>query len=91
MYPGFPVRGVGRGGLPWGGGMGRTWGGGRGWMWRSYAAGAYPPPASSVPYGVGPVLGQGDELEALRNQAEALRSQLEAINARINQLQEQQK
>jgi len=91
MYPGFPVRGAGRGGLPWGGGMGRTWGGGRGWMWRSYAAGAYPPPAGSVPYGVDPVLGQADELEALRSQAEALRNQLEAINARINQLQEQQK
>lgn len=27
--PGAPLRGVGRGGVPWGGGRGRCWGGGR--------------------------------------------------------------
>lgn len=34
-YPWIP-RGVGRGGLPWGGGRGRCWGGGRGWFVRRW-------------------------------------------------------
>ncbi|MBN2583782.1 MAG: DUF5320 domain-containing protein [Planctomycetes bacterium] len=87
------VRGLGRGGLPWGGGRGfgggRGWGRGmgrgmgRGWWGRSfgYAAAPYaaPPVAAGVP--------AETELQWLRDQAEGMRQGLEEIGRRIAELE----
>ncbi|MDI6840599.1 MAG: DUF5320 domain-containing protein [bacterium] len=82
---GFPGFGVGRGGLPWGGGRGRTFGGGRGWWWRGfygfglpYAYPYYPQPTAQ------------EELQVLKEQANALKSEMEAIEARMSELKKQE-
>ncbi|MCK4271104.1 DUF5320 domain-containing protein [bacterium] len=83
----FP-RGVGRGGLPWGGGRGRAWGGGRGWGWPAIS-GEYPPP-----YGVAPSPAQWtpeQEMDSLKAQAEAVEQELQAIRQRIGDLEAQGK
>lgn len=48
----FGPFGVGRGGIPWGGGRGRAWGGGRGWLWRARAFGY---PYAGYPYWRAPI------------------------------------
>lgn len=84
------VRGVGRGGFPWGGGRGRTWGGGRGWWWRTRAwpagwgAYGYAPPYPAVPSVSFPV---EEELKGLQAQADFLKEQLSAIQSRIAELE----
>lgn len=79
------VRGVGRGGIPWGGGRGRAWGGGRGMGW---AYGGYPynvPPYWA--YGPRYEPGPEQELQALQNQASFLEQQLQKIRERIGELE----
>jgi hypothetical protein len=92
-YPGA-LRGVGRGGLPWGGGRGRTWGGGRGRWWRT---GAWPMSAGAYAYGVPSPAGAPvsvsveEEIKGLQAQAEFFKEQLSAIEARIGELEAQAK
>ncbi len=77
------VYGVGRGGLPWGGGRGRTFGGGRGWMWRT-----------AFPYRVDPYWGHPayagaaplDEKTFLENQVTYLEQHLEAVKNRLAEI-----
>lgn len=93
-YPGA-FRGVGRGGIPWGGGRGRTWGGGRGRGWRTRAW-----PASSAAYGYAPPSYPGvppvslsveEEIKSMQAQAEFLKEQLSAIESRITEMEAQEK
>lgn len=81
-YP-WPAFGVGRGGLPWGGGRGRTWGGGRGWWWRSRFWG-YAPPFYSIPPGY------TDEKGWLEEEATALEGELKQIRSRLEELERTQ-
>ena len=76
------VRGLGRGGLPWGGGRGFGFGGGRGrGVGRGFrGAAVYGPPASA---GVAPV---EDERRWLREQAEAMRQNLADVEQRLADL-----
>ncbi len=77
------VYGVGRGGVPWGGGRGRAFGGGRGWWGRArspYAAASYP---AVVPY---PAAAPFDEKAFLENQAMYLEQQLTAIRDRLAEI-----
>ena len=80
---GWPIFGVGRGGLPWGGGRGRAWGGGRGWWWRGRFLGY---PAPFFPFTPGPV----DEKGWLEEEAAALEEELRQIKARIEELEKAQ-
>lgn len=72
--------GVGRGGLPWGGGRGRAWGGGRGhgWGYSQYPPGAYPP---------SPEFTKDQEIQELRAQADYFKGALDQINSRLDELQ----
>ncbi len=85
-----PVYGVGRGGLPRGGGRGRCYGGGRGWgrgwfgrYWQPPVAGAgqarggMPPSNASSPE---------QERAALRAQADRLESMLKDIQSRLAEI-----
>jgi hypothetical protein len=80
------VYGVGRGGIPWGGGRGRAFGGGRGRWWRAgfpymvpmYGYGAPNPQAAPV-----------DEKAFLENQLAYLESQLTAIKDRLAEIGQQ--
>ena len=77
------VYGLGRGGIPWGGGRGRAFVGGRGRGWRAglpYAAPAYAP---VVPY---PPASSFDEKAFLENQVQYLEQQLTTIKDRLMQL-----
>jgi len=75
-------RGIGRGGVPWGGGRGRAWGGGAGWGGYgpapAYIAGGYGSPAQPDPQ---------QELGFLKNQAAAMEQDLDWIRQRIEELQ----
>lgn len=82
MYPaGAPVYGVGRGGIPYGGGRGFAYGGGRGRGRGFWRRGVVP---------VAPVApaqwSQEDELAYLQDQAQAIQNQLAQINERIAEL-----
>lgn len=84
-YYGQPVvYGVGRGGLPRGGGRGFAYGGGRGrgrrfWGFAPVAPGYYPAPA--------PVqMTAEEEIAMLREQSQLMQDQLNQINARIEEL-----
>lgn len=82
--PGVIPRGVGHGGLPWGGGRGRAWGGGRGWGWQAMYGGY------SLPYWGAPSPAQWtpeQELESLKAQAKAIDQELQAIRQRIGDLE----
>ena len=89
-----PIRGVGQGGVPWGGGRGRAWGGGRGGGWAGPPVyGGYPPgtniPYGGYPYGTYAPYGAPDaqqETEALKNQASLLEQELKRISKRLDEL-----
>jgi hypothetical protein len=69
------LRGVGRGGLPWGGGRGRCFGG-RGWRsWGSWAGGQVPAP---------------DEAEMLRAELAAAKEEIAAMKARLSELDQKE-
>ncbi|HPQ81897.1 MAG TPA: DUF5320 family protein, partial [bacterium] len=85
--------GAGRGGIPWGGGMGRAWGGGRGGWGRGIgfnrgfgrgmgrgAGWAYGPPAGYAPYGGAPTA--DEERRYLSDQLAALEEEVGDIKAR---------
>ncbi len=77
----WPVFGVGRGGLPWGGGRGRAWGGGIGWRSRFWG---YAPPFHLIPPG------QIDEKEWLKEKATTLEEELKQIRNRIEEMEKSQ-
>lgn len=83
----WPVYGVGRGGLPWGGGRGRAWGGGRGRWWGYAAAPAYPyaQPWSWGYRAYSP--SQEGEVNFLREQARSLEEELKAVRERLEKLE----
>ncbi|MBN1343201.1 MAG: DUF5320 domain-containing protein [Phycisphaerae bacterium] len=82
-----PVYGLGRGGLPWGGGRGRGFGGGRGRGRRGGFMGAWP---LSAGYGVAPAMPTAEQEKAvLRNHVELLGQQLQAMQARLSELESQ--
>ena len=77
------VYGVGRGGIPWGGGRGRAFGGGRGWWWRSRMAyGLYPY------YAFPPYAAQAapDEKSFLENELAYLEQQIAAVKNRLEEI-----
>jgi hypothetical protein len=80
------VYGVGRGGIPWGGGRGRAWGGGRGYGWRH----AYPyADRFARPY-YGPPTGgyaAGDEASFLRDRVQDLEEELKAVKDRLQEVE----
>ena len=85
-YGTWPLRGAGRGGIPWGGGRGRAWGGGRGRRWyglAGYNFYAAPPYGAYEPYAE-PSIDQ--EMEFLRNQSSFLEQELEQIRRRLDEL-----
>lgn len=84
-------RGVGRGGIPWGGGRGRAWGGGRGRGWRTYGGwnppyfGTIDPPHrdwyhENVPYSA------EEERNYLEDQLSMLQNEMDAIKSRMDEL-----
>jgi len=80
------VYGVGRGGLPRGGGRGRAFGGGRGWWGRArfpYAAPAY---QVAAPY---PAAAPFDEKAFLDNQVTYLEQQIAAVRNRLSEIETQ--
>jgi len=84
-YYGQPVvYGVGRGGLPRGGGRGFTFGGGRGRRW--WHRWAYPYPPAYYPAPAPAQMPPEEELTWLKEQSNALQDQLNQINARITEL-----
>ncbi len=68
------VYGIGRGGLPRGGGRGRCFGGGRGFWGRARWPRVLPTPAPE------------QEADVLKQQAESLQGQLDAIRKRLGAL-----
>ena len=66
--------GVGRGGAPWGGGMGRAWGGGRGWR----AAGSV---SEEGPISV------ARERQVIAEQLSNLECELKELKARLGELE----
>lgn len=97
----YGVRGLGRGGLPWGGGRGFGFGGGRGRGRRAWGRGwGYPANAgygyAPAPYGYGPGYAPPapptaeQELQWLRSEAEAIRGSLAEIEQRIAELADRQ-
>jgi len=74
------VYGVGRGGIPWGGGRGRAFGGGRGWWWRAGFPGMMYPYGGFGPY---PTAAAVDEKAFLENQITYLEQQLTAVKNRL--------
>jgi hypothetical protein len=77
------VYGVGRGGIPWGGGRGRAFGGGRGRWWRSAYPYAYPPYGAVAPY---PAAAPVDEQAFLENELAQLEQQLAAVKNRLAEI-----
>jgi len=90
-YPvvGPVVYGVGRGGIPYGGGRGRCFGGGRG-EWRMAASGYPPVWPGAVPPPAGTVAPE-DELGYLRQEEASLREALNAIRRRVEELEGESK
>jgi len=84
--------GVGRGGLPYGGGRGRAWGGGRGWGWGG-AMGAYGPGYYPGAYGYPPApiypQAPAQERKFLEQEAKAIEEELKAIRNRIEELRKE--
>lgn len=71
------VYGVGRGGMPRGGGRGRAFGGGRGRRFAGWGRAVAPVPAP---------LTNEEEVAQLQQQSQAMQQQLADIQARINEL-----
>lgn len=81
-----PVYGVGRGGIPRGGGMGRARVGGRGWWGRVYSAWRGFSPASyygPAPAGADPA----DEAGLLRQRVVSLEEELQAVRERLRTME----
>jgi hypothetical protein len=77
------VYGVGRGGIPWGGGRGRAFGGGRGRWWRRAFPYAVAPYGGAVPYAApSPV----EEKALLENEIAYLQQQLAAVKSRLEEI-----
>ena len=68
------LRGIGRGGLPWGGGRGRCLGGGTSWRRGPFAG--------SMPF-----LSTQDEAEVLKNQLAAAEAEITALKSRLEELE----
>ena len=68
------LRGIGRGGLPWGGGRGRCFGGGTSWRQSRFAG---PTPLGSVQ----------DEAEALKTELAAAEEEIAAMKSRLAELE----
>ncbi|MEW5947695.1 MAG: DUF5320 domain-containing protein [bacterium] len=83
-FAGGVLRGVGRGGFPWGGGRGRAWGGGRGMGRRWFGFGRF-----GFPFGAFPAWTPQDETAYLSNQALALENELSAIRERLAALEKE--
>lgn len=77
--------GVGRGGMPWGGGRGRAWGGGRG-RGRGFGRAGFG--GWDYPYAnpVAPGPSEDDEKRYLADQMSALEDELRAIKERLAEL-----
>jgi len=94
----YGVRGLGRGGLPWGGGRGFGFGGGRGWgrgFSRAFAGGLPYAGYGYAPYAYGPAYAPaapraGQELQWLRGEAEGVRQTLAEIEKRIAEVEASQ-
>jgi len=83
--------GVGRGGLPWGGGRGRAWGGGRG-KWFDSGRGSYPPSIYPMQYGGSYIPhSPSDEAKFLKDQLEGLREEMKATENRIKEIESEEK
>ena len=82
--PGGAVYGVGRGGIPWGGGRGRAFGGGRG---RGRRMGfSYGPPAYWAG-AVSPAVAAPDERSFLESELTYLEQQLSAVKNRLAEIE----
>ena len=91
----YPVFGVGRGGIPWGGGRGRAFGGGRGWWWRRgrwfrfahpwWGFPAYYPPYSSAYIEPTPE----EEKTYLEEEVNALEEELNLLRERLTELEKE--
>jgi len=68
------LRGIGRGGFPWGGGEGRCFGRGSSW-WSGLFAGPMP------------LVSAKDEAEVLKNQLAAAEAEIAAMKSRLEELQ----
>jgi hypothetical protein len=81
-----PVYGVGRGGIPWGGGRGRAWGGrGRGyWRYAHPYADRFAGPYYGPPPG-GPAA--GDEASFLKDRVRDLEEELKAVKDRLQEVE----
>ena len=80
---GHGFRGVGRGGIPWGGGYGRCWGGGPGGSWYRGGWGRHYP-GWQEPWRRD--WSEEDEREALARYARDLKEELDEVNRRIERL-----
>lgn len=81
-----PVYGVGKGGIPWGGGRGCVWGGGKGYWWKY----AYPhAQCSPGTYYWGPPAGAGqaDETRFLKERVQGLEEELKAVKERLQEVE----
>jgi hypothetical protein len=77
------VYGVGRGGIPRGGGRGRAFGGGRGRWWMGGSPYGWNPYGAMAPY---PAIQPQDEKQYLESQVAYLEEQLAALRQRIDEL-----
>jgi hypothetical protein len=77
------VYGVGRGGIPWGGGRGRAFGGGRGRWWRTGFPYGVPAYGAPVPY---PAAAPFDEKTFLESEITNLEQQLAAVKSRLAEI-----
>ena len=80
ILSGQPVFGVGRGGIPWGGGRGRAFGGGRGRGYQFLNQGYYPNPPVNQAYS------EKGEREYLENTLSMLKKDIEGIQSRLDEL-----
>jgi hypothetical protein len=77
------VYGVGRGGIPWGGGRGRAFGGGRGRWWRAGLQYGASPYWAAARY---PAAAPADEKAFLENELAYLEQQLAAVRSRLGEI-----
>ena len=87
-YSGAPLYGVGRGGIPWGGGRGRAFGGGRG----RFGGWGFPySPAGYNPLAAPGAMPASSEKEYLENTIAMLREDIQSIEERLNELKAAEK
>jgi len=82
-YASGVVYGVGRGGIPWGGGRGRAFGGGRGRWWGARFPYAAPQYGANAPYAA-PT--PADERAFLEDELAYLEQQLAAVKNRLTEI-----